>query len=332
MTTPSHIAQDIVRELEPLLAAHPDSARFARLADAYIAIGRPDKAVELCQRGLQYHPRYATGKLVLAKAYLAQHEHTKALHTLKSLLDLDPRHPLGWKYYGDLQHTLGREDAARMSYGELLALDPLNEDVRAMLNALRQQAVPPAQETPPSEPGSPQGGEAEPSLAESVENRFSYILDDIFREEEETAPAIEEEEPSPRQPVELQDIFWPEPEASPGETPPRPPAPELPPEPFVEDLFEAEGAGQEEAPPSPQEPEPSVEHPRVETQPTDQEERIVTPTLGEIYAAQGQYAKAISVFTLLARKHPDNPRFEERIEQLQRKLEESTGRQQEDTP
>lgn len=218
-----------------------------------------------------------------------------------------------------------------MSYGELLALDPLNEDVRAMLNALRQQAVPPAQEAPPSEPTSPQGGEREPTLAESVEDRFSYILDDIFREEEETTPAIEEE-PGPRQPVELQDIFWPEPEASPGETSPPPFAPELPPEPLVEDLFEAEGAGEEEALPSPPEPEPSVEPPRVETLPADQDERIVTPTLGEIYAAQGQYAKAISVFTLLARKHPDNPRFKERIEQLQRKLEESTGRQQEDTP
>ncbi len=330
MTTPSHIAENIVRELEPLLAAHPDSMRFARLADAYITIGRPDKAVELCERGLKHHPRYATGKLVLAKAFLAQREHTKALHTLKSLLDLDPRRPLGWKYYGDLQHTLGREEAAQMSYGELLALDPLNEDVRAMLSALRQQAVRPAEEAPPSELAAPQVEEAESAPAESVEDRFSYILDDIFREEEEATPAIEEEEPGPRQAAELQDIFWPEPEAGPGEPPPPPPpppAPEVALEPFVEELFEAEGAEEEEVPPPAPKPEPPVE-----PQPADQEERIVTPTLGEIYAAQGQYAKAISVFTLLARKHPDNPRFKERIEQLQRKLEESTGRQQEDTP
>ncbi len=52
-------------------------------------------------------------------------------------------------------------------------------------------------------------------------------------------------------------------------------------------------------------------------------EKIVTPTLGEIYAAQGQYAKAISVFELLLKKHPDNEVFFQKIEILKRKLEES---------
>ncbi|MGH7454979.1 MAG: tetratricopeptide repeat protein, partial [bacterium] len=34
-------------------------------------------------------------------------------------------------------------------------------------------------------------------------------------------------------------------------------------------------------------------------------EKIVTPTLGEIYAAQGQYTKAIGVFELLSKKEPN---------------------------
>jgi len=333
MTTPPHIAHDIIRELEPVLAAHPDSMRFARLAEAYLATGRPDRAVELCEQGLRYHPKYATGKLVLAKALLAQREHTKALHTLKSLLDLDPRHPLGWRYYGDLQHTLGKTEAAELSYGQVLALDPLNEDVRAMLSALRQQQAAPSEEAAPMESVPSTGGVAEPSLAEPLEDRFSYILDDIFREEEGAPPAIEEEEPRSEQPADLREIFWPEPEVSPEERPvPAPPAPEVEPEPFAEDLFQAEEAEEEAAAPALERPEPPPAAPSVESAPPEQEERIVTPTLGEIYAAQGQYAKAISVFTILARKHPDNPRFRERIEQLQRKLEESTGKQQEDRP
>ncbi|MCR4439759.1 MAG: tetratricopeptide repeat protein [bacterium] len=334
MTTPSHIAQDIIRELEPVLARHPDSMRFARLADAYIAIGRPDKAVELCEQGLRHHPRYVTGKIVLAKALLAQGEHTKALHTLKSLLDLDPRHPLGWKYYGDLQKSLGKEEAAERSYSELLAIDALNEDVRAMLNALRQQRLAPPPEEAPSPPRAVAGeAAAEPALAEAVEDRFSYILDDIFSEEEGAAPTIENEEQTPGPTADLQDIFWPEPEPGPVETAPVPAPPPPPPpveeeaEPLAEELFEAQ---EETAPPPPQPEAPKPVAEPAREAPKAEEERMVTPTLGEIYAAQGQYAKAMSVFTILARKHPDNPRFRQRIEELQRKLEESTGREQEE--
>ncbi|NIR48389.1 tetratricopeptide repeat protein, partial [candidate division KSB1 bacterium] len=47
------------------------------------------------------------------------------------------------------------------------------------------------------------------------------------------------------------------------------------------------------------------------------------PTLGEIYAAQGQYAKAIDVFELLLKKHPDNESYAKKIEMLKKKLEES---------
>ena len=52
-------------------------------------------------------------------------------------------------------------------------------------------------------------------------------------------------------------------------------------------------------------------------------EKIVTSTLGEIYAAQHQYAKAIGVYEILRRKDPDNELYKQKIEYLQKKLEES---------
>ena len=52
-------------------------------------------------------------------------------------------------------------------------------------------------------------------------------------------------------------------------------------------------------------------------------EKIVTPTLGEIYAAQHQYAKAIGVYEILRKKEPDNELYKQKIEYLQKKLEES---------
>jgi tetratricopeptide (TPR) repeat protein len=52
-------------------------------------------------------------------------------------------------------------------------------------------------------------------------------------------------------------------------------------------------------------------------------DRIVTPTLGEIYAAQGQYAKAIGVFELLSKKDPTNRHYREKIDYLRKRLQET---------
>jgi len=52
-------------------------------------------------------------------------------------------------------------------------------------------------------------------------------------------------------------------------------------------------------------------------------ERIVTPTLGEIYAAQGQFAKAIGVFELLLKKDPNNRVYHDKIDYLKKRLHET---------
>jgi len=52
-------------------------------------------------------------------------------------------------------------------------------------------------------------------------------------------------------------------------------------------------------------------------------EKIVTPTLGEIYTAQHQWAKAIGVFEILRKKDPNNPVYIKKIEYLQQKLDEA---------
>ncbi len=52
-------------------------------------------------------------------------------------------------------------------------------------------------------------------------------------------------------------------------------------------------------------------------------DKIVTPTLGEIYAAQGQYAKAIGVFELLSKKDPANRQYRDKIDYLKKRLQET---------
>jgi hypothetical protein len=53
--------------------------------------------------------------------------------------------------------------------------------------------------------------------------------------------------------------------------------------------------------------------------------KIVSPTLGEIYAAQGQYAKAIKIYEDLLQNNPeDEERYRNKIDALKKKLDENT--------
>jgi tetratricopeptide (TPR) repeat protein len=50
--------------------------------------------------------------------------------------------------------------------------------------------------------------------------------------------------------------------------------------------------------------------------------KFFTPTLGEIYTAQGQYAKAIAVFETLIKNNPENTLYKQKLEYLRKKLDE----------
>ncbi len=82
----------------------------------------------------------------------------------------------------------------------------------------------------------------------------------------------------------------------------------------------------------PPEPEPKIkdnepETPKKESPPVSEKDKkktkIMTPTLGEIYAAQGQFDKAIKVYENLLEKAPDNKHYQGKIEELKKKLKDA---------
>jgi len=103
--------------------------------------------------------------------------------------------------------------------------------------------------------------------------------------------------------------------------------------------FDSEKEETRKSEPEPQIPdfEPKLSQPmpaREEKQPIQKPEpprpssskgSLATPTLGEIYAAQRQYAKAIGVYEQLLKKDPDNEMYKQKIELLKRKMEEDAG-------
>jgi tetratricopeptide (TPR) repeat protein len=192
------------------------------------------------------------------------------------------------------------------------------------------------------------------------EERYSYILDDIFQDEvfddkPPAPPATKTPLPPARLEARRDDEFSPrelrrfaEPplratddlafgENSDGEISRHP----APPDDFevnFDDLPPAtltdsdKSAGFDFAPAKPAANRAPARRPKTleeqgydETSPAapGEREKIVTPTLGEIYAAQGQYAKAIGVFELLSKKEPGNKLYREKIDYLKKRLQET---------
>ncbi len=146
---------------------------------------------------------------------------------------------------------------------------------------------------------------AEPEPAATASETAAAELDAEEDIDVEELIETSAKEPPGTDEVELEDVIEPlqEPEAA------EPVAEEAPPQMAAVGVDESELA-EAEPPPS-----------------TDDSERgvtIVTPTLGEIYAAQGQFAKALEVYRKLIEKDPKNENFRKKIQQLEQKLAEST--------
>jgi tetratricopeptide (TPR) repeat protein len=128
-----------IQQIETRLALDPDSLRFAQLADAYLGIGDFDHAINLCEKGLQIHPQYDTGTLVLAKSYYLNGNKKKARDVLQNFLTSNPASLAGHKLLGDL--SLAEDDVVGTvnHYRIALRFDPINRQIIQTLVDLKDK-------------------------------------------------------------------------------------------------------------------------------------------------------------------------------------------------
>jgi len=472
---------DEISALKRHLDENADSMVFARLAERYLRLNETEKAIALCQQGLSRHPQYATGHFVLSKCLYANKQYDETEKRLKKVLALEPNFLSAHKLYSDLMKEIGWEKSRELSLLRILEIDPLNVNIKSMVESgktaeVEEEVSEPLLTKEPEEKLSTDI-ELEESLDDALglsaldetdlmteedkydiefetqsidreEERFSEILDDIFSpsveeqvrqeneardtlkkaasmeaasleieeekqeiaDEVETAAATEgergeedeeidvldvSEEEKPEEEgaetfAEMAGIFTPEKEAPEEEalseetdeetieldalrSEPLPPVDfsDLPEE-EVESLFEEQDESltefgsikieddleeqeefskflaelddyneteitDSETPkigrplhvkkdePAKQMKETPLEHveePEDEAEDDSTKEKFVTPTLGEIYAAQGQYGKAIAVFERLLKQNPDEERYKIKLDYLRKKLQE----------
>jgi tetratricopeptide (TPR) repeat protein len=102
----------------------PTSRVFAPLAEAYRRLGRMDDAISICLEGLEHHPDFHGGRVILAKCYLAKNLLHEAKQELERVVHAVPENLLGQRLLGDAYLKMGNTHGALHCYKMALLLAP----------------------------------------------------------------------------------------------------------------------------------------------------------------------------------------------------------------
>ncbi len=290
--------------LSQKLSDNPQSPLFARLADLYLTNSQSAEALKLCEAGVQVHSSYATGYVILGKCYSALNENSKARLAFAQALHLAPFNQLARKLLDEIPFT---------------ADEPIQTpDIESA------DTTPPATEAAVQEELLPMQNVDEPQL--STETIAEATMEEEVAQETVQQTETEIVETPPFEPAQLPgvDEYIQQHSANAGkeklvaldEYLDQATAPTAP-EPTRWDSLATQLENAERIVPQEPEPSPSPE----ESAPLDS--IVITPTLAEIYASQGEYGAAIQAYEILIFSKPnERERFEKRISELQAKLNE----------
>lgn len=124
--------------LEKKYKSSPNSRIFSRLADAYRKEGNINKAIELCLSGIQNHPDYSTGHLILGRCYYEQENYNGALDEFKKVCIIDRHNQIAIKMLADIFVQQGMGKNAGSLYAILMQIDPLNQSIKKLYDQYYQ--------------------------------------------------------------------------------------------------------------------------------------------------------------------------------------------------
>lgn len=142
----------------------PTSIVFAAIADFFLRYGLVDDALRICLEGLNHHPDFVSGRLVLAKAFLQKKETLRAKEELKKILNQMPGQARALEMMRQVEEkktpptvvveapswetismakiyqSQGLIGQAREVYQSILARDPNNQEAKTRLDQLGREA------------------------------------------------------------------------------------------------------------------------------------------------------------------------------------------------
>jgi tetratricopeptide (TPR) repeat protein len=114
--------------LKSFLEKNPESVTFAHLAAKCIDEGDYQKAIEICQKGLEKYPEYAFGYFVLGNAHYHVKNYTDAKRELEKALAYDPNNPKAWEILSAINEILNLGEDAKESNIQAYLIDFFKTD------------------------------------------------------------------------------------------------------------------------------------------------------------------------------------------------------------
>ncbi|OGC39355.1 hypothetical protein A2Y85_00355 [candidate division WOR-3 bacterium RBG_13_43_14] len=122
-----------IARLSEKYSKDPKSRMFVQLADAYRKNGMMDEALDILNKGLQYHPDYALGYLILGKCYFDQRKYEQAKDAYETTLKHDPQNIVALRMIAQICESLRDEPGQMSAYKEILTLDPFDASAKEKL-------------------------------------------------------------------------------------------------------------------------------------------------------------------------------------------------------
>jgi tetratricopeptide (TPR) repeat protein len=133
MATPSEI-----EKLERKWKENPKGTVFAPYAEALRKHGQLDQARDVLKQGLQFHPDYVPGNIVLGRCCLDLGEDGAAEAAFAHALEVDPENVIALKALADITERQGRLVESVSWLNQLIAVDPSNDEARDQLARVEQ--------------------------------------------------------------------------------------------------------------------------------------------------------------------------------------------------
>jgi tetratricopeptide (TPR) repeat protein len=310
---------------------------FAPLANEYRKAGDLQQAISICQAHLPQQPGHMSGHIVYGQALFEARQFDQARTVFETALALDPENLIALRYLGDIAFELGDRSVARGWYTRVLETDPRNEEIAALMAAMGEDrtqresgptAAPPSAAPAAPQPASTEAAAAPAQGAERVRGPESQAGG--------SAPGGDAD-------AELEKLF-----AKPSQSGPSSPAadaalPAQPPGSFSP-LTGFAGGTSADAPPSLDQPAPSLSASTFAAQRGDDaplqnppsldrgdaatgasrsgdappDAGFVTETMAELYIKQGFHDRALAVYEQLVAQNPNDRALRERMERVAR--------------
>jgi tetratricopeptide (TPR) repeat protein len=137
------MSDDAVERYKQMLAEDPQSRAFAPLAEAHRKAGRLEEAIKVARAGLEVHPGYSGGLIVLGRALYEKGELDNAVEVLQKAVTETPDNYLGQKFLGKVLMDKGESKGALRALEAANLLSPEDEEVSRLLDEVKSKATSP---------------------------------------------------------------------------------------------------------------------------------------------------------------------------------------------